>query len=137
MQTETGRILGREEAKRGRRGFPGRRNGRVQRAWCGKGLGHSRNGENSEVSGALWVEERDRMGAGEGLAGRAKALRAKGACYLSGLWRSSGALWVWPAVKQFSVFRKWKDTKTEVVGSNFRKKRGRYSAEKAWKVSPL
>ena len=83
------------------------------------------------------MEERDRMGAGEGLAGRAKALRAKGACYLIGLWRSSGALWVWPAVKQFSVFRKWKDTKTEVVGSNFRKKRGRYSAEKAWKVSPL
>lgn len=52
---------------------------------------------------------------GEGLAGRAKALRAKGACYLIGLWRSSGALWIWPPVKQFSVFKEVEGYKNRAV----------------------
>lgn len=72
-QTETERILGEEKAKRGRRGFPGRRKGVCTQPGVEKGLGHLRDGGKNEVPGTLWVETRDGMGE----AGRRRGLQAR------------------------------------------------------------
>lgn len=51
-------MLGVEEAKRGRKGFPKRRNSMSQGFGMEKYMGHLRDGKEDEVPGTLWVKER-------------------------------------------------------------------------------
>lgn len=72
------RILGAEEAGRGSRGCPGRRNSVCKGLGVEKHFGHLGDGKKDTVPGILWVMKWQEMGVGgwvgrEGLVGRAQA----------------------------------------------------------------